>query len=100
MANYTYKFMTQDEQDDLLVQMMASQERDLHSHTTNLDRFKAIMDQLAADSPLRAKYQMLIDQTTSRIEEVSAIIAATEPTLPPQARIDAAKMRLKAKGAL
>lgn len=96
---YEYQFMTQDEQDETLVAFMTAQERDHYSHTINLARFNKILE-TAKEGPWKDRVAQLKADTEKRLEEVSGIIDATTPTLPPQSRLNAAKTRLKAKGAI
>ena len=95
---YQYRHLSLDERDDMLVATMQAQERDLFTHTINLERFEAIAAAGAA-SPFTTRIAAEIPVVRSRIAEVSAIIAALEPQMPPKARADTAAARLKAREA-
>ena len=91
-----FEILTEDEQDETIVNFMVAQERDLHSHNISIDRFDAIL-LLDISTEFRARIEGLWGETFSRIEEVQAIIDATVTLvqLPSQARIDAALARIK-----
>ena len=94
---YEYKYLSLDERDDMLVATMQAQERDLFMHTINLERFEAII--AAEASPFTTRIAEEIPILKSRIAEVSVIIAALEPQMPPKARADMSAARLKAREA-
>jgi hypothetical protein len=91
-----YKILTQDEQDEIVVAFMQSQERDAFTHQINLDRFDAMLPSLP-EGNWKSRISELRAETAQRLAEVQSIIAATEDTLPSQERIDAAIARLAAK---
>ena len=93
MADHVYKYMSPDEQDDIKVSFLASQEKDLFNHEINLARFNEMLKKLP-EGPYKARVQQLRDDTVSRITEVTAIIDATELSLPSSERVDASKTRL------
>ena len=96
---YQYRHLSLDERDDMLVATMVAQERDLFMHIVNLERFEAIIAAAGTASPFTTRIAEEIPVVRSRIAEVSAIIAALEPQMPPEARADAAAARLKAREA-
>lgn len=89
--------LTQDEQDEILVDYLRAQERDLFTHGINVERFEAILTTQIADADWEAKLIGLRDEGMSRIREVQGIIDATVPQLPSQARIDVALAAIKAR---
>ena len=91
-----YRIIDQDEQDDIIIGFFAAQERDQYTHALNLERFDRMLLTLP-EGDWRKRVQILRDQTASRLNEVETIMAATETQLPAQERINAAKLRLKAK---
>ena len=95
---YQYRHLSLDERDDMLVATLQAQERDLFTHIINLERFEAIAAAGTA-SPFTTRIAEEIPVVRSRIAEVSAIIAALEPQMPPKERADAAAARLKAREA-
>ena len=94
---YEYKHLSLNERDDMLVATMVAQERDLFMHIVNLERFEAIIAAAGTASPFTTRIAEEIPVVRSRIAEVSAIIAALEPQMPPPLRADAAAARLKAR---
>ena len=94
---YEYRHLSLDERDEMLVATMQAQERDLFMHTVNLERFEAIIAAAGTASPFTERIAGEIPVLRSRIVEVTAIIAALEPQMPPQARAAAAASRLKAR---
>ena len=96
--SYTYKTLTQDEMDDMLVNTLKAQERDLFAHETNKERCLSIL-KTAPAGEFKDSIKKFVDDTESRISDVSAIITALTPQLPPQERIDASMLRLAAQEA-
>lgn len=94
----TYKLIDSDDQDDTLIAFYVAQERDHAAHTLNLVRFETILADASITPEFRARVTQLKAETESRLNEVTAILNASEPTLPVQGRLTAAKARLKAKG--
>jgi hypothetical protein len=88
-----YSILSQDEQDDIVVDFMHAQERDKFCHELNLDRYDTIL-KAAEDGPWKKRVEDLRKETISRLAEVNSIIGATRKQLPPDARINAAKSRL------
>lgn len=93
-----YLVLSQDEQDDMLVETLMNQERDHYSHTVNLERYTSLLAALP-DGAFKARIQNLRDETQSRLGEVNAIVEALTPQLPPPARITAAAQRLATREA-
>ena len=93
---YDFKVLTEEEQDEIIVEFLEAQERDLFSHTINLDRFERMLRKLP-NGPWRERIEELKRQTQERLMEVASIIEATLPQLPPPERIRAAKQRLLAR---
>ena len=91
---YQFKLLSQQEQDEMLAVTLLAQERDLYAHLLNLDRFNEMLQTLPAGE-FRDRITQLRDETQSRIAEVSSIIEALEPQLPPPARLATAKARLE-----
>ena len=75
--DYSYKLITPLEQMSTLVQFLAAQERDLYCHTTNLQRYNAILGDPTINGDFRARITQLKEETESRISEVNTIIKYT-----------------------
>jgi len=90
-----YQLLTQDEQDDIKVAFMLSQERDKYCHELNKERYEAMLQTLE-DGEWKKRVEKLHAETVSRLAEVDSIIAATLPQMPSQERIDASMVRLEA----
>ena len=91
-----YRYLSLDEQDDMIVATMMAQERDLFIHELNLERFRTIAASALPPMPLRENVESQIPVLESRIIETRAIIAALEPQMPPPERAHAAWARLRA----
>ena len=91
-----YDVLSQDEQDDIVVAFMLAQERDQFCHQLNLTRYETMLITLP-DSKWKQRVGELRAETLVRLNEVSSIIAATKPQLPPTARLSAAVSRSKAR---
>ncbi len=91
-----YLVLSQDEQDDIIVGFMLSQELDKFTHELNLKRFDTMLESLPKGE-WEKKVTGLRSDTAKRLEEVNSIIKATKSQLPPPERIEAAKQRLKTK---
>ena len=89
-----YQVLSQDEQDDIIVSFMLSQERDKYCHSLNLERYTEMLKTLEA-GPWRDRVTKLKDDTVSRLAEVDSIIAVTTPQMPPAERLAAAIARLQ-----
>ena len=93
-----YQVLSQEEQDDIIVSFLLSQERDEFCHQLNLERYKQMLTVLP-EGAWKSQVTKLRDETSKRLEEVKSISAATIAQLPPAERIETAKQRLKAKEA-
>lgn len=91
-----YQVLSQDEQDEIAVSFMLSQERDKFCLELNSARFDEMLKTLE-DGEWKTRVAQLRAETSKRLVEVNSIIEATKPTMPPSARVEAAKLRLKAK---
>jgi hypothetical protein len=91
-----YKILSQDEQDEIIVSFMQAQERDEFTHKINLERFDRMLENLP-EGEWRSRVAKLRTDTAQRLEEVRSIIAATEPQLPPDERVQKAKTRLDSR---
>jgi len=91
-----YQLLTQDEQDDITVAFMLSQERDKYCHEVNKARYVTMLSALE-DGDFKVRITKLHAETAGRLAEVNSIIAATVPEMPTQARIDASMVRIAAK---
>jgi len=89
-----YLILTEDEQDDIKVSFLRSQERDKYCHEINKERYAAMLQTLE-DGTWKTRVEKLHTDTVSRLVEVDSIIAATLPQMPTQERIDAAIVRLQ-----
>lgn len=92
-----YQVLSQDEQDDIIVGFMLSQEKDKYCHAINLARYETILANLEPGQ-WRDRIEKLRDETSQRLSEVNSIIEATQVQLPPKERIEAAKTRLRSMG--
>ncbi|MBA7708237.1 hypothetical protein ES703_117130 [subsurface metagenome] len=90
-----YQILTEDEQDDIKVSFLRSQEKDKYCHAINKERYTAMLSVLE-DGAWKTRVEKLLAETTGRLAEVDSIIAATLPQMPTQERIDAAIVRLQA----
>ncbi|KKN16221.1 hypothetical protein LCGC14_0978140 [marine sediment metagenome] len=93
-----YQIMTVDEQDDIKVSFLLSQERDAYCHGLNLERYDAMLGTLE-DGKWKTRVAKLRDETVERLGEVTSTIEATLPQMPPAQRIQAAKLRLETAAA-
>jgi len=91
-----YQFLSQEEQDEIIVEYLKAQERDHFCHRINLERFDAMLQSLP-EGEFKNHIVNLREETAKRLIEVNSIIGATKRQLPPQERLDAAKARLAAK---
>jgi hypothetical protein len=91
-----YLVLSQDEQDDIIVQFLGAQERDQFCHALNQTRYEA-MGPALPDGDFKTRVQNLLETTIKAKAEVESIIAETTKQLPDQARIDAAIARVKGK---
>lgn len=96
MVRRTYLVLSQDEQDDMLVQTLLAQERDHCAHQLNLERFEAMLGGLPS-GPWRERIQQLRDETVVRLREVESIMEALEPQVPAGTRRTAALTRIRAR---
>ncbi|MCX7800087.1 MAG: hypothetical protein N2109_07065 [Fimbriimonadales bacterium] len=93
-----YRVLSQEEMDDIVVEFFAAQERDMFCHELNKQRYEEMLKVLP-EGEYRQRVARLLAETNERMAEVEAIIAKTEPQLPPTARVQAAAQRIKAKSA-
>ena len=91
---YEYKTLSQEEMDEIVVDFLKAQERDLFCHEINLARYEEMLKVLPP-GPWRDRITQLRDETIQRKAEVESIIAATQ--VPNKQRIEAALKRIKAK---
>ena len=89
-----FRFLNQEERDEIIVEFFKAQERDAFCHMINLQRFDDMLRKLPPGK-WRDTIQTLRDQTQERLNEILSIIEATIPQLPPQERIQAALERLE-----
>jgi hypothetical protein len=91
-----FLLLSQEERDEMLAATLLAQERDLFMHKANKERFQRILAN-GARGEFRQRIQQLRDETDQRISEVTQIIEALKPELPPVARLRAAAERIKAR---
>jgi len=91
----SYKTLSQEEQDDIIVSFFLQQERDKYCHELNLARYDNIL-KTTKDGNWKNKISSLRSDTIKRLAEVNSIVDATQGQLPPPDRLDLAKKRLKA----
>lgn len=93
-----FLILTKEEQDEILVDYMRAQERDLFSHQINMQRFETILA-MQIEEGWREKVKGLRDEAASCMSEVQGIIDATALQLPSQTRIDVALAAIKVREA-
>ena len=93
-----YQILDKDEQDDIIVSFILSQERDKFCHELNLARYGKILLS-ATEGEWKNKITQLRTDTSKRLNEVTSIIEASKTDMPSAERIVAALARLKAKEA-
>lgn len=91
-----YKILTQDARDEIVVEFLEAQERDLFCHRINLERYDGMIKDLP-EGKWKKRVTELRAETVERIAEVSSIIKGTVTQLPSAERITAAKTRLVEK---
>jgi hypothetical protein len=91
-----FLLLSQEERDEMLAATLLAQERDLFMHKANKERFGRILAN-GARGEFRKRIEDLYNQTEDRISEVTQIIEALKPELPPVARLKAAAERIKAR---
>jgi hypothetical protein len=91
-----YMVLTQDDQDEIMQQFLEAQERDLFCFRVNLERYDNIIKS-SVSAAFGKRITQLRAETLSRIEEVEAIISASDAQIPPAERLSAAKARVAAK---
>lgn len=87
--------LTQDEMDDALVNTHKANEMDLYIHGVNKERYETMLQTLP-DGKFKDRITGLLAETNDRILEVSSILDATTPQLPPAERVTASLDRAKA----
>jgi hypothetical protein len=91
-----FLLLSQEERDEMLAATLLAQERDLFMHRANKERFRRILAN-GARGEFRRRIEDLLSQTEERISEVTQIIEALKPELPPAQRLRAAHERIKAR---
>ena len=91
-----YQVLSQDEQDDIVVGFMLSQERDKFCHELNLGRYESMLPGLP-DGEWKERVTQLRSETANRLVEVNSIIEASINKLPPPERLELARQRLQAR---
>lgn len=94
-----YEVLTQEEQDEIMVGFLLSQERDEFCHSLNLERYEKMLADIP-EGPWRKRIIKLRDETVGRLAEVRSILEATRAQLPPRGRIEGALARIKAREAV
>ena len=89
-----FRVLSQEEQDDMIIQTLHAQERDLFMHTVNKERYEELVKTLPEGNELRVKLEKEVAVVASRIEEVEKIIEAIEKQLPSQEGIDSGISRI------
>jgi ferritin-like metal-binding protein YciE len=83
-----YKVLKQEEMDNIVVEFHGAQERDHFTHNLNKARYEEMLPTLD-EGAFKSRIQELLNETNGRIEEVEAIMTATESQLPSKDKIDA-----------
>jgi len=120
---YEYKFMTQEEQDEIIVTQYMAYERDKFQHDMNKDRYEKMLTKLHPQVDLKQQrlrfkhgdiqmedtdshevmvkkhWANILNQTNSRIVEHDLILEELGKQLPSQERIDAAVKRINDRAA-
>lgn len=90
-----YQVLSQEEQDDIIVSFMLSQEKDKYCLELNLQRYTEMLKTLEGGQ-WRDRVEKLQAESTSRLAEIDSIIEVTKAQMPPSERIDTAKARISA----
>lgn len=93
-----YKLLSQDEQDEILVNTLRAQERDHFCYAANVERYTNALTTLPP-GPKRDYIAALLVTETEAMDHQSHIVNHTQKQMPPQARVDAALARILAKEA-
>jgi hypothetical protein len=97
-SNMSYKTISEDEKDDIIVSFLHQQELDHLCHSINKVRYEKILsDRSIPDDEFKQNIQKLKDEVELRISQVEKIIEHTVEQLPSQERIDASVERTKEK---
>lgn len=88
-----YEFLAEEDQHDQLIATFAAWEHDHWQHTTNKERFEAILADTTISPSLRQWIQQLLNDTRDRLHQVEHLMAKTRPQLPTGEKYDAAKAR-------
>ncbi|MBA7541718.1 hypothetical protein ES705_34034 [subsurface metagenome] len=88
-----YQVLSQENQDDIIVSFMLSQERDKYCLELNLERYTVMLKTLGAGK-WRDQVVKLQAESTSRLAEVDSIIEASKAQMPPPGRLAATEQRL------
>lgn len=110
---YIFKTLTEEEKEDMIVDTLRNNERDLYAHTVTKERVDAIIPTMPAQitkvnddgseelvvNPQIIHYKKKIAEVTGRIVEVQAIIDKTLPQIAKE-KIPVVLARIKAKEAL
>lgn len=91
-----YQVLSQEEQDDIIVSFMLSQERDKFCLELNLNRYKDILEKGDGKGKWHDRVKELQAESVERLAEIDSIIGASKGQMPPQERIVAAQQRIVA----
>lgn len=99
MADYI--LLQENEQHEHVAAFLHAQETDLYIHRLNLTRFNKMLAGNLPEGGFKQHLAKMVQDTTSRIAEVEAILAAsaTDPSMPTKEQLVQAKARLDAKQA-
>jgi hypothetical protein len=108
-----YSVLSQDEQDEIIVNTVLAQERDHFSHELNIQRYSDMLAAMPADrgnpavrdddpsltpaQKFRRRMESLVASEQVALEQVTLILDKTSAQLPSTANINAAKARIQAK---
>ena len=94
---YTFKTLTAEEQEEMLVNTLKAQELDLYMHTMNKERFQDMITALPDGNDFKTKLQSEIVVIDSRLVEVNTTIASLEKQIPVELDIAVVMTRIKNK---
>ena len=97
MEDIKYQVLTLEEQHDMIVGTLLSQEKDYYIHSINQERYEFILydESLDRTSEFAKRISNLLYETIQRKEEVLLILHAVQRQLPGQVDMDLAIKRLQ-----
>jgi len=91
-----YQVLSQEEQDDIIVSFMLSQEKDKFCLELNLNRYKDILSKGDGKGKWHDRVKELQAESIERLAEIDSIIEASMVQMPTPERVETAKQRIEA----